>query len=75
MTTTTTATPNADAADQFIGTAPGRNYQAEVIEAARMAAALPLPKERSVVNPGGWLRRGRAAPLCRGGCAEEKHEI
>ncbi|TMM48698.1 monofunctional biosynthetic peptidoglycan transglycosylase [Qipengyuania marisflavi] len=26
-------------------------------EAARMAAALPLPKERSVVNPGGWLRR------------------
>ncbi len=27
------------------------------VEAARMAAALPLPKERSVVNPGGWLRR------------------
>ena len=27
------------------------------IEAARMAAALPLPKERSVVTPGGWLRR------------------
>jgi len=26
-------------------------------EAARMAAALPLPKERSVVNPRGWLRR------------------
>ncbi|GMM92458.1 monofunctional biosynthetic peptidoglycan transglycosylase [Qipengyuania sp. MTN3-11] len=26
------------------------------IEAARMAAALPLPKERSVVNPRGWLR-------------------
>ena len=26
------------------------------IEAARMAAALPLPKERSVKNPGGWLR-------------------
>ena len=26
-------------------------------EAARMAAALPLPKERPVVNPGGWLRR------------------
>ena len=25
-------------------------------EAARMAAALPLPKERSVVNPSGWLR-------------------
>ena len=24
-------------------------------EAARMAAALPLPKERSVVNPRGWL--------------------
>ena len=27
------------------------------IEAARMAAALPLPKERSVKNPTGWLRR------------------
>ena len=27
------------------------------IEAARMAAALPLPKERSVANPHGWLRR------------------
>ena len=27
------------------------------LEAARMAAALPLPKERSVVNPSGWLRR------------------
>ncbi|WJY19179.1 monofunctional biosynthetic peptidoglycan transglycosylase [Alteriqipengyuania flavescens] len=27
------------------------------IEAARMAAALPLPKKRSVKNPGGWLRR------------------
>ncbi len=27
------------------------------LEAARMAAALPLPKERSVRNPGGWLRR------------------
>ncbi len=26
-------------------------------EAARMAAALPLPKERAVVNPSGWLRR------------------
>mgnify|MGYP000453945249 CR=1 FL=1 len=26
-------------------------------EAARMAAALPLPKERSVRNPSGWLRR------------------
>lgn len=26
------------------------------LEAARMAAALPLPKERSVKNPGGWLR-------------------
>ena len=26
-------------------------------EAARMAAALPLPKKRSVSNPGGWLRR------------------
>jgi len=26
-------------------------------EAGRMAAALPLPKERSVKNPGGWLRR------------------
>lgn len=27
------------------------------LEAARMAAALPLPKKRSVVNPGGWLAR------------------
>ena len=27
------------------------------LEAARMAVALPLPKERSVVNPSGWLRR------------------
>lgn len=27
------------------------------IEAARMAAALPLPKERSVTNPRGWTRR------------------
>ena len=27
------------------------------LEAARMAAALPLPKQRSVKNPGGWLRR------------------
>ena len=26
-------------------------------EAARMAVALPLPKERSVKSPGGWLRR------------------
>ena len=26
------------------------------LEAARMAAALPLPKERSVKNPQGWLR-------------------
>ncbi|WP_128891943.1 monofunctional biosynthetic peptidoglycan transglycosylase [Erythrobacter sp. HKB08] len=26
-------------------------------EASRMAAALPLPKERSVVNPGGFTRR------------------
>jgi len=26
-------------------------------EAARMAAALPLPKKRSVKNPGGWLAR------------------
>ena len=26
-------------------------------EAARMIVALPLPKKRSVVNPGGWLRR------------------
>ena len=26
-------------------------------EAGRMAAALPLPKERSVRNPSGWLRR------------------
>jgi monofunctional glycosyltransferase len=27
------------------------------LEAARMAAALPLPKERAVANPRGWLRR------------------
>jgi monofunctional biosynthetic peptidoglycan transglycosylase len=27
------------------------------IEAARMAAALPLPKKRAVVNPGGFTRR------------------
>jgi len=27
------------------------------LEAARMAAALPLPKERSVRNPHGWLAR------------------
>lgn len=26
-------------------------------EAGRMAAALPLPKQRSVTNPSGWLRR------------------
>jgi len=26
------------------------------LEAARMAAALPLPKKRSVKNPSGWLR-------------------
>lgn len=26
-------------------------------EAARMGAALPLPKERAVVSPSGWLRR------------------
>ncbi|WP_341711147.1 monofunctional biosynthetic peptidoglycan transglycosylase [Erythrobacter sp.] len=27
------------------------------LEAGRMAAALPLPKQRSVKNPTGWLRR------------------
>ncbi len=27
------------------------------LEAGRMAAALPLPKERSVTSPSGWLRR------------------
>ncbi|NNC59540.1 MAG: monofunctional biosynthetic peptidoglycan transglycosylase [Erythrobacter sp.] len=27
------------------------------VEAARMAAALPLPKRRAVSNPSGWLRR------------------
>ncbi len=26
-------------------------------EASRMAAALPLPKQREVINPQGWLRR------------------
>jgi 2-methylcitrate dehydratase PrpD len=30
-------TPNADAAAHFIATAPGRNYPADVVEAARMA--------------------------------------
>ncbi len=34
---TTTQTPNADAAAQFIGTAQGRNYPTDVVEAARMA--------------------------------------
>lgn len=34
---TATATPNADAAAHFIGTASGRNYRADVVEAARMA--------------------------------------
>ncbi len=34
---TTIQTPNADAAAQFISTAQGRNYPAEVVEAARMA--------------------------------------
>lgn len=34
---TTIQTPNADAAAQFIGTAQGRNYSTDVIEAARMA--------------------------------------
>ena len=34
---TVTATPNADAAAQFIATAPGRNYPADAVEAARMA--------------------------------------
>ena len=32
-------------------------YFSSPLEAARMAAALPLPKERSVVNPRGWLAR------------------
>ncbi|WP_432199626.1 monofunctional biosynthetic peptidoglycan transglycosylase [Erythrobacter sp. W53] len=27
------------------------------LEAARMAAALPLPRKREVANPSGWLRR------------------
>lgn len=27
------------------------------VESGRMAAALPLPKERSVANPRGWVRR------------------
>lgn len=30
-------TPNADAAAHFVATAPGRNYPADVVEAARMA--------------------------------------
>ena len=36
-------------------------------EAARMAAALPLPKERSVNNPTGWLRRHGNRIAARGG--------
>ena len=31
--------------------------QLSTMEAARMAAALPLPKKRAVISPGGWLRR------------------
>lgn len=34
---TMTQTPNADAAAHFVATAPGRNYPADVVEAARMA--------------------------------------
>ena len=34
-------------------------------EAARMAAALPLPKQRSVKNPSGWLRRHGARIAAR----------
>ena len=43
------------------------------IEAARMAAALPLPKERSVKSPRGWLARhgntiaARIGAIRRGG--------
>ena len=34
-------------------------------EAARIAAVLPLPKERSVTNPSGWLRRHGRLRWCR----------
>ncbi|MBL8656223.1 MAG: monofunctional biosynthetic peptidoglycan transglycosylase [Altererythrobacter sp.] len=41
-------------AQRYFGKSAARLTPAE---AARMAAALPLPKERSVTNPSGWLRR------------------
>ncbi len=39
-------------------------------EAARMAVALPLPKQRSVTNPGGWLRRYGNTVAARVGVVE-----
>lgn len=41
-------------AQRYFGRSAARLSPAE---AGRMAAALPLPKERSVRNPSGWLRR------------------
>ncbi len=69
-------TPNADAAAHFIGTAPGRNYQADTIEAARMAlvdavgVALGAHGEgagQSVRNvAAGWSAGGEAQILLGG---------
>jgi monofunctional biosynthetic peptidoglycan transglycosylase len=49
------ATYGAEAgAQRYFGHSAARLTQSE---AARMAAALPQPKKRSVVSPGGWLAR------------------
>jgi len=73
------ATPNADAAAKFIGTAPGRNYQVDVVEAARMAlvdaigVALGAHSEgagRSVRNvAANWGASGNAQILLGGQAA------
>ena len=45
-------------AERYVGKSAARLTASE---AARMAAALPQPKKRSVKNPGGWLaRHGRS---------------
>lgn len=41
-------------AQRYFGTSAARLTP---VQAARMAAALPSPKKRSVKNPGGWLAR------------------
>lgn len=41
-------------AQRYFGTSAARLTS---VQAARMAAALPSPKKRSVKNPGGWLAR------------------